>query len=300
MIEASVIVNARNEEANIGVCLDAIFRQKFEGQFEVVVVDSGSTDRTVEIARKYPVRLCQTPPEEFAWGRNRNVGAKAARGRYLVYLGADALPTNERWLSNLLRGFDLPDVAGTYGRQVPRDWAYPMEKFYLYYTYGPQRRIQAWRGGNPNMDTTWFSNVCSAIRRDAWEAYPFSDTVLFGEDQEWSLRVLLEGYRILYEPDAVVVHSHNYSLVKALRRYFNSGMSSYESFMPTSNPSPLFFLARGARYLTAELAFLLTRGYILWIPYAPIYEAVKFVGLMLGRYHRRLPKRLVKKLTLQY
>ncbi len=300
MIKASVIINTRNEEANIGVCLDTVFRQQLEDQFEVVVVDSGSTDRTLEIAKKYPIHLCQTLPEEFSWGRNRNVGAKAAQGRYLVYLGADALPTNERWLSNLLRGFDLPDVAGTYGRQIPRDRAYPMEKFYLYYTYGPQRRIQARTSGSLNMDTTWFSNVCSAIRRDVWEAYPFSDTVLFGEDQEWSLRVLLEGYKLVYEPEAAVIHSHNYSLVNALRRYFNSGISSYDSYMPASDPSPLFFLTRGFRYLTAELVFLLTRGYILWAPYAALYEAVKFMGLMLGRYHRHLPKSLVRSLIYQY
>ncbi len=107
-------------------------------------------------------RLRRSTPSAFAKPRRSSShgAAIATWGRepLRVYLGADALPTNERWLSNLLRGFDPPDVAGTYGRQMPREWAYPMEKFYLHYTYGPQRRIQAWTGGSLDMDTTWFSN----------------------------------------------------------------------------------------------------------------------------------------------
>ena len=175
-----------------------------------------------------------------------------------------------------------------------------MEKIYLNNTYGPQRRIQAWTGGSLHIDTTWFFNVCSAIRRDVWEAHPFSDTVLFGEDQEWSLRVLLEGYRIVYEPEAVVAHSHNYSLTKALKRSFNSGVSSYESYMPESDPRISFLLGRGVKYFVAELSFLLTHGHALWLPYAFIYEGAKFIGLALGRYHRRLPKSLVRSLIYQY
>ena len=274
--------------------------QSIPGTFEVIVVDSGSTDRTLEIVGRYPVRLCQTPPEEFSWGRNRNVGARAAGGDYVVYLGADALPADRRWLSRLLEAFDTEDVAGVYGRQVPRDSAYPMEKFYLHYTYGTKRRVQSWRRGTPTMDDTWFSNVSSAIRRDVWERHPFSDAVLFGEDQEWSLKALRAGYKIVYQPEAVVIHSHNYSLPKALKRWFNSGVSSYETYMPTESKESLYFLRRGMKYLLAELGFLASRGHALWVPYAFVYEATKFGGLMLGRHHSRLPRRLVRRLILQY
>ena len=300
MLAVSVIINVRNQEANIAGCLEAVFRQSFARMFEVIVIDSGSTDRTVEIAKRYPVRLYQTPLEQFSWGRNRNIGARAALGRYLVYLGADAIPANEHWLANLLRAFDGGDVAGVYGRQIPRAPACPMERFYLHYTYGPRQRVQAWDGGPFTMDVTWFSNVCSALRKDVWEAHPFSETVLFGEDQEWSLRALRAGYKIVYEPGAVVIHSHNYTLAQALRRWFNSGISSYESYMPSRKEEPLYFLNRGLGYLLAELTFLATRGYLLWVPYALIYEATKFSGLTLGRYHARLPKSLVQRLILKY
>ncbi len=299
-VAASVIINVRNQQANIAKCLEAVLSQRFPEAFEVIVIDSGSTDGTLDIVRRYPVRLFQTPPEQFSWGRNRNVGARAAQGRYLVYLGADALPANEHWLGNLLKGFDGDNVAGVYGRQVPSDGTYPMEKFYLCYMYGPKRRTQAWNGGAFTMAITWFSNVCSALRRDLWEAQPFSETVLFGEDQEWSHRALRAGYKIVYEPDAAVIHSHEYALAQAFRRWFNSGVSSYESYLPTRKEEPLYFLSRGSRYLLAEVGFLATHGHLPWVPYALAYEAAKFAGLMLGRYHGRLPKRLVERLILEY
>jgi rhamnosyltransferase len=299
-MEASVVINARNEEANIAACLDAVLGQKIDGNFEVIVVDSGSSDRTVEIASSYPVRLKQTPPEEFRWGRNRNIGAELGTGTFIAYLSADAAPANDRWLAELLQGFEGPQVAGTYGRQVARPWAYPMEKFYMHYTYPPKRRVQSWSGGDITMDETWFSNVSAAIRREVWEQHPFSDTVLFGEDQEWSLRVLRAGYRISYEPDSVVYHSHNYSLKKALMRSFNSGVSSFESYMPESKPRPFYFLGRGLRYWGSEVAYLATHRYPHWIPFAALYEMTKFAGLILGRYHERLPKPITRRLIWQY
>lgn len=300
MIAASVVINTRNEERNIGACLEAVLGQRFPEPFEVIVVDSGSTDGTPEIVRRYPVLLCRARPEGFSWGRNRNLGARLSRGRYIVYLGADALPADEEWLTKLLQGFQGEDVAGVYGRQIPRERAYPMERFYLHYTYGPHRRVQALNGQAPDMSVTWFSNVCSALRREVWERLPFSDTVLFGEDQEWSLRALRAGYKIVYQPQAVVIHSHNYSLSRALRRWFNSGLSSYQSYMPTARAEPIYFLRRGLGYLAAEMRFLVGHGHLLWLPYALVYEAVKFLGLMLGRYHSRLPRRLVRRLILQY
>jgi rhamnosyltransferase len=217
-----------------------------------------------------------------------------------VYVGADALPGDEYWLRNLVAGFADAETAGVYGRQRARDSAYPMEEFYLTYMYGDTRREQRWNGGDITLDTTWFSNANSAIRRDVWQQFPFSETVLFGEDQEWSLRVLRAGYKIEYAPEAAVVHSHNYSLVKAFRRWFNSGISSYETYMPTEKRRGAFFVHRGLSYLAQELRFLIARRYIRWVPFAFLYEAAKFGGLIAGRFSRLLPERLTSRLLLKY
>ncbi|MCX6024105.1 MAG: glycosyltransferase family A protein, partial [Chloroflexi bacterium] len=137
----------------------------------VVAVDSGSTDRTLEIVSRYPVRLLQIPPAEFHHGRTRNLGAQLAQGRFLVYLGGDATPVDERWLRVLLQELEAPDVAGSYGRQLPREWAWPMEQFFLSFLYGPERRVQRADGSVVDVDATLFSNVTSAIKREFWQRW---------------------------------------------------------------------------------------------------------------------------------
>lgn len=294
---ASVIVLCKNEERNIGSCLGAVFSQRFGGEFEVIVIDSGSADRTLAIARRYPVRLKQIPPEAFHHARTRNFGASLARGRYLVFLGADAKPAHDGWLAALLEGIDAPDVAGCYGRQLPRSWAYPMERFFLAQLYPATPRVQRLMSRRIDMETTWFSNVNSALRRDVWERIPFPDDAVMTEDQIWSRRALEAGYTILYHPTAAVYHSHNYSLVKAFRRYFDSGMTSGASYLPAEAGSLRRLGQRGVSYLTEELDYLVRGRHLRWVPYALAYELAKFSGITAGRQHRALPPRLVRGLS---
>ncbi len=293
----SIIILAKNEARNTGACLDAVFSQRFGGEFEVILIDSGSTDATVEIAQRYPLRLERISPEAFHHSRTRNMGASMARGRYVVYLTADATPVDERWLGSLLDGLDEPEIAGCYGRQLPRRWAYPMERFFLSQLYPSEPRRQRIEGGAVDLDTTWFSNVNSVLKREIWERIPFDETVVMTEDQVWSRRVLEAGYTLLYHPEAAVYHCHNYSLVKAFRRFFDSGMTSQASYMPSEQGAMSGLGARGLRYLNDEMRFLLANGYALWAPYALLYEMAKFTGIAAGRQHRRLPRSLVALLS---
>src|SRR5215469_7786030 len=116
MVQASILLLTKNEARNIGACLEAIYAQKDAGNFEVLVVDSGSSDQTVEIARQYPVRLENIDPEQFHHARTRNFAARLATGQYLVYLAADALPASDEWLSALLTNFADAEVGAVYGR----------------------------------------------------------------------------------------------------------------------------------------------------------------------------------------
>jgi rhamnosyltransferase len=293
---ASIIILAKNEERNIGNCLNAIFAQKIASAFEVIVIDSGSTDRTVEIARSFDVRLEEIAPDEFHHARTRNFGASLARGEYLVYLTADATPLDESWLANLLRGIESPDVAGTYGRQVARSWSYPMERYFLSQLYPETPRRQTASDGI-SMNTTWFSNVNSAIKRSIWERIPFDESSVMTEDQIWSRRALEEGYALLYNPDAAVMHSHNYSLAKAFRRYFDSGMTSEQSYLSSGNGAMRRLGGDGLRYLGGEMSYLARQRQFLWMPYALLYEAAKFAGIVAGRQHERIPSWLVRSLS---
>jgi rhamnosyltransferase len=116
------------------------------------------------------------------------------------------------------------------------------------------------------------------------------------EDQEWAARVLLAGHGLVYEPDAVVRHSHPYTIRAAFKRFFDSGASAERAFMPV--PESARVLRRSAlRYGRGELAWLWRHGHRRWIPYAVVYELAKFAGLALGARHRRLPPALKRRFS---
>ena len=128
---ASIIIPAKNEASHIRACLDAIFSQDVDAPFEVILIDSGSTDGTPDIVAGYDVRLHQIRPEDFGHGRTRNLGARMSLAPVLVFLNADAAPTHSGWLRGLISELEPPKVAGAYGRQIARDDAYPMERFFI-------------------------------------------------------------------------------------------------------------------------------------------------------------------------
>jgi rhamnosyltransferase len=299
-LAASVIVPCKNESKNVGRCLEAVLGQASPGTFEVIVIDSGSTDGTVEIVRQFDVRLHQIPPDEFGHGRTRNLGASLATGRHLVFLNADAIPVHTGWLQQLIVELEPGDVAGVYGRQVARPGAYPMERFFLDYLYGERRSVQTKTNRSLDMSTILFSTVNCAVKRSIWERYPFSETIVMTEDQAWSRRVLEAGYTIIYSPEAAVSHSHNYSLQQAFRRFFDSGWSSEDSYLPDSHGATATLLRRSLGYSLREIGFMLRRGYWRWLPYAGLYEGSKFAGLLLGRWHRWFPDSLKRRLSANY
>ncbi|MER3397615.1 MAG: glycosyl transferase family 2 [Chloroflexota bacterium] len=210
--KASIIIRAKNEERDIGLTLSMVFRQRMR-DFEVIVVDSGSTDRTLEVARRFPVKIIEIPPEKFTYGRALNIGIAASRGEYLVCLSAHAIPADEEWLGNLLSGFDDPEVAGVYGMQIPRPDCNFLEVIGLALegTNSPYPRLQ--RRGRSN-----FSNANSAIRRTLWVQVPFDETLSGAEDFAWAKQVQELGYLIKYEPTARVYHSHGGPVLKIMRR----------------------------------------------------------------------------------
>lgn len=227
----SVIIPTKNAERYLEEQLRAIFSQEDVPRPEVVIIDSGSADRTTQIASRYPVKLISIKPEEFNHGATRNLGAREARGDYLVFLTQDATPADGSWLKNLLRPLrEDPAVAGAFSRHVPRPGcslplARQIEEEWP--QAGGRQRIVKQVSSREELDArkpyyVYFANTSSCLRRSAWERYPFRD-VDFGEDVDWAERVLLAGYTIVYEPDSAVLHSHDYRLREQLRQHYDYG-----------------------------------------------------------------------------
>ena len=290
----SVVIPVKDGGDGLRRCLDGIVGQRLDDEVEIVVIDSGSQDDSLAVARAYGARVHEIPPERFNHGGTRNLGASLASGELLVFLSQDAEPQDPDWLLRLIEPMRRdPGIAGVYGRQMAHPDAKPPERFFLEFLYGPHPKLQrAATRDELSMQTTLFSNANSVIRHELLERFPFVEDIIMSEDQEWSRRVLLEGYAICYEPRAAVRHSHPYTVRAAFRRFFDSGVSADRSYLAGARPSQAVLYREAARYAREELKYLVRTGNARFIPYACIYELAKFAGLHLGASHARLPRRL--------
>jgi rhamnosyltransferase len=194
----SLIIRTKNEERWISSCLESVFSQEFK-DFEVVIVDNNSTDKTLEKVRRYnQIRIVTV--DEYLPGKALNAGIKASSGRYIVCLSGHCIPVNNVWLGSLLKNIKLRGVAGVYGRQQPLSYSSDFDKRDLLITFGLDRKVQI-------MDS-FFHNANSMIRRSVWEEVPFDDEISNIEDRIWAREVIKKGYKIIYEPSASVYHYH--------------------------------------------------------------------------------------------
>ncbi len=275
----SIIIPTKNGGDMLKGVLKAIFENSVTFGFEVIAVDSGSSDCTKDVIAKYPVKLVEIPPQSFSHGGARNLGAENAAGEFLVFLTQDATPRNRSWLSCLIENFNDKAVAGVYGRQIPPEGASPIEKYFLHYLYPDSRIVK--NSIDPTdclLSDIFFSNVNSAIRRSEWEKTRFNEEIIMSEDQEWSKRMLVKGKRIVYEPEAVVVHSHRYNFFTIIGRNFDSGMSlkgMVNASLSRSARYELDYLKGGFRFLAGNKSFA-------YFPLFPLYEVARLLGFALG------------------
>jgi rhamnosyltransferase len=223
-VQSSILIVTKNEAHNIEACLEAVYSQKNVAPFEVILVDSGSTDATLDLAQRFPVKIKQIPAEAFHHSRTRNLAASLASGEILVYLVADAVPASDNWLSNLLSAFDDPGVGAVYGRQFPKLEASSERQDALNTIYGEKRIVKdpAHRNGL-GYGFYHFSDVNAGIRRNVWEAVQFPEDLKVFEDLGIAKRILDRGWKIVYEPDAAVFHSHSHTTLGLFKRYFDIG-----------------------------------------------------------------------------
>ena len=195
----SIIVRTHNEERWITHCLEAIFSQDFNN-FEVIIVDNNSTDHTVEIVRRYPVKSIINI-DKFIPGKAINDGIRVSTGDYIVCISAHCIPKDDQWLNNLYSNFeDNQKIAGVYGRQLPLSYTSDADKRDLLITFGQDRKVQ--------VKDYFFHNANSMFSRDVWDKFPFDEEVTNIEDRVWGKEVIGAGYEIAYDPSASVYHYH--------------------------------------------------------------------------------------------
>jgi glycosyltransferase involved in cell wall biosynthesis len=218
----SVAIPVRNGAAHLPSVLDAIRAQRIDGEVDIVVVDSGSTDGSVALCERVGARVEQIAPSQFSHGATRNRLMALARGERVAFLTQDAVPAGDGWLAALMGGFADEKVGLVCGPYLPRPDASPMVR----------RELQEWFATIPPLvhgppgespqpgPRSFFSSANGAVSRAAWERVPFQE-VPYAEDQRLALDMLKAGYAKAYVPDAGVVHSHDYPPLERFRRWFD-------------------------------------------------------------------------------
>ena len=215
----SIVLLTRDGAETLPAALEAIGRQRTDFPFEIVAVDSGSTDGSLAVLERVAREVIHIEPELFNHGLTRNLAIDRSRGELVVLLVQDAIPASDDWLAKLAAPLRAhPDVAGAFCRQRPRPDATALTKHYLGTWVGASPAPRSARltsaseldrlGPLERLHLCAFDNVCSCIRRSVWEQIPFAETPI-GEDLEWAKAVLLAGFRLDYVADAAVLHSHD-------------------------------------------------------------------------------------------
>lgn len=304
MTKVTIALLTKNAQVYIKEILVALRSQKTKAKIEILAIDSGSRDKTLDFLRKYEVKIHEIKPSEFGHARTRNLAARLAKGsHYIAYLTQDATPGNEYWLQALLDSFGLDnEVAGVFSRHIPRPncnpiLAHQIEDLWPTGSYKRHvKKIKTLNNFKKNIAKyIYFSNTSSCIKRDILIKYPFPE-VDFGEDAAWELMVLKAGFSTVFEPSSVVIHSHDYPLIEQLRQHYDHVKGMKSIFSPEARKG-ISFHSIFSNYdtLISDWKYLQRKNFnflesLHWMSFALFWHGAAYAGSWLGNHHLILPK----------
>jgi len=264
---------------------------------ELIIIDSCSDDLTTQLAKQAGARVLTVQRLEFDHGGTRNKAAAEATGDLLLFMTQDALPANDRLIEELIKPLQEQQAVYAYARQMADAGADPFEKLAREHNYPAQSAIKSYSDIETMGIKAFFcSNACSAIRRDVFEKMGgFQAPVIFNEDMFMSARCILSGMKTAYAAEAIVYHTHHYTVKQQFKRFFDNGVSM------RCNAWILPFAATtkaGSSLIKRQLAGLVKAGKPHLIPRLVLESAAKLLGYKLGMNYNRLPKRLCRRLSM--
>ena len=221
-IKVSVIIPTYNGGEIFKETLDKALKQKTPWKYEVIVLDSESSDGTLEYVNKIDnVRVETIRKNEFNHGGTRNYGASISKGEFVAFITQDAIPKDVDWLCNLVTTLEhFPNAAGVFGKHIAHNDASIFTKNETDGHFGsfdryPIRVSNKIQKPDNIPEKSWgsilhfYSDNNSCLRKSVWEKIPYRE-VQYGEDQLWAHDIINAGYEKIYAPTAIVFHSHDY------------------------------------------------------------------------------------------
>lgn len=266
----SVLMRSHNDIAFIRRTVEALLAQETGDTVEIISCDDHSTDGTAEYLASVP-QICRIAPPEgkYVPGKTLNHMVSRARGEYIVFNNGDAIPQHKEYLKNLVAPLKDPQVDCVFGNQIARPDAFAVVRKDYERAFGDGSISRKWN--------RFFSLVSAGFRKEELISKPFNEKMQYSEDAEW---VNHHQANIVYVPDAVVEHSHNYTLAGVKKRFYNEGVAD------TQIGKKPISLARALRNVIAETLrdyiYLLKHGKLLEFYYPLIYRIVQKISYYRG------------------
>lgn len=276
--KVSIIVRCRNEAKHIEKLLDGI-QQQVEQSWEIILVDSQSTDGTLEIARRYPVHILSIDPAQFSYGRAVNIGCEAAKGEFIVIVSAHTYPVNQYWLTQLLQPFENRKVALVYGKQRGISTSH----------YSEQQIFAKWfpDASMPHQSHPFCNNANAAIRRSLWEQFPYNEDLPGLEDIDWAKRVMQQCYQIAYIADAGIIHIHQETWQQTYHRYLREAIAFKAIFPDQTFTAWNFVYCLTTTIFSDYYHACLDRVFWRNVGKIPLFRLMQFLGIYQG--YRKQP-----------
>lgn len=206
----SIIIRTRNEEQYLERCLIALKNQNFS-ESEIILVDNGSIDDTVKIAKKYKCKIVDYPKStKFNFSKAINIGIKNSKSEILSILSAHCVPFDNYWIYHAFKHFQDPEIGAVYSRQLPTDSSKNNDYRDLFQVFRSETVYQ--------QKDFYFNNASSFIRKNLWKKFKFNETINSLEDLDWAKKIQENGNKIVYEPKSKVFHFHGINQNSDLKR----------------------------------------------------------------------------------
>lgn len=299
MNKISIIIPTYNAENYLPNLLEKLKNQSIK-EYELIIIDSTSQDKTVEIAKEFTDNVLVIPQNEFDHGGTRAKAAQIAKGEIIVFLTQDALPYDEYTIENIIKVFKDEKVGAAYGRQISYEDTNLFGKHLREFNYGKVSYIRDKKDiSKYGIKTAFLSDSFAAYRKSSLESIGwFKSDLILGEDTYAGAKMILGDYKVAYVAEAKVYHSHSYTVWQEFKRYFDIGVFHkceswiFESFGKAEG--------EGMKYIKSEVRFLLDHGAWYLLPEWFIRNGMKYLGYKLGQKYEKLPMWMIKKFSMHH
>lgn len=295
--KVSLLIPTYNAGAKWPSVLEGVGKQSISFS-EKIIIDSGSSDHTIELAKKYGFRILKITKKEFNHGYARQLMVEAAvSSEICAFLTQDAILVSADSIERLIGPFKDADVGLSYGRQLPHDGATPIESHARFFNYPEISNFRSFDDKQQYGFKVFFcSNSFSAYRKSVLTALGgFPSKSIIGEDALFAAKMLKKGYKLAYVAEAMVKHSHNYSFEEEFKRYFDTRVFHEQNkWLQDTYGKPI---GEGFRYAKSELRYIINTD-LRFLPYSFNSLFAKWLGYKTGKYYKYMSKTWLQKLSM--